>query len=942
MPTQRISFRSWTKGLFVKGPVENMPPESLRIANNVYPTRGGSIKSRSGFTALYTTDAHSISKFNQNYILGVTTGLRRAPLTGTPGFPTAGSDVALSLGTATQNGNRLSFMDIPAQFLSTNPILTQTKNQLFVAGGGKPVKIGTTFDAAGPPPGVTNWGIGVPTEASINPGITITPQGVAGGSLSKTIELFNALTSTLTVSADAFAQVNDDDGAVGAVGAGPGGPMPTANIDTVHHVEGTGSLRLRLAKNMNVRAVIDPGTVDLTTFGAVPVAGEDYLSFSVRTSRPKHVKNITIRLYVGTAGTFDKNEPGGNSLLGGENYFGRELKVKLVRRKRTKSLRGSGDAIPFNPKDQARYLKRHPAQAGTDFSTQEFIDDDFSTIAVTPRAWTNVTLPLSSLDRAGLAGTTGFTFANVIGIELLCETTDGGPCTFWFDNMRLTGGFGTRGDYLWTFTFLNDKTGSRGNPPLRADGTFVMKQATLDRQSVIFSGFNTAFATIPGFPFTDDRTGQPNGQITHIEIWRNIGNGGLQFFFVGKVEVGMDTFTDDRADYVGMHSGATGSGTANYLDPNKILQLDNIPMGAAFRSAIATPTNSTDYVRQSVYHAPTGRVFALSNDFVGRIMYSPPGRPESIASFIEPVGADEGILRLVTWNESLYAFTTRRILEILNTDEPFITHDLLGSPGAIAAPSPDNLNSFSIVSTPAGIGYIAKDGPRIFDGSMSRLVAEEALEPIFRGSNDVTYPAFTPLVAAYGRNEFYISETSLIYTLVLDVSTGSWRAINGGAAALGTGPKALYYDRDNRVLLASVNSAGTQKVVSFEGGTSGELGGQPGEATPETGTGVGNFKIQTAGTFVGGGKKCIIQRVYIEADAQDQGDLRTSIIIDGVSFGISGSTGLTLSTTGRIMNEYAVNLPGYIASIVITKIETVSKLTKRIEITAIEADCYIP
>lgn len=130
------------------------------------------------------------------------------------------------------------------------------------------------------------------------------------------------------------------------------------------------------------------------------------------------------------------------------------------------------------------------------------------------------------------------------------------------------------------------------------------------------------------------------------------------------------------------------------------------------------------------------------------------------------------------------------------------------------------------------------------------------------------------------------------------------------------------------------------QVYSFEGTTSGELGGIVGEATPENSDTpsalFGDFVIETAHVFIGGGQQGVVQRLYIEADTEGI-SLTPSIIIDGT---ITALATFSSAVGVKQQFEYAINRTGFIVGV---RIEAAAGLlTKRIEISAIECDCYIP
>lgn len=124
-------------------------------------------------------------------------------------------------------------------------------------------------------------------------------------------------------------------------------------------------------------------------------------------------------------------------------------------------------------------------------------------------------------------------------------------------------------------------------------------------------------------------------------------------------------------------------------------------------------------------------------------------------------------------------------------------------------------------------------------------------------------------------------------------------------------------------------------IYSIEGNTTSEPAGLVGETTlDDTDPIVGGFDIETAGVYIGGGAKSIVQRVFIEADTEGQA-VTASIIVDDTTTSLGTfSTAVGVKTT----SEFSVNLPGYIAAVRLV----CATVTKRIEITSIEMDVYNP
>lgn len=130
----------------------------------------------------------------------------------------------------------------------------------------------------------------------------------------------------------------------------------------------------------------------------------------------------------------------------------------------------------------------------------------------------------------------------------------------------------------------------------------------------------------------------------------------------------------------------------------------------------------------------------------------------------------------------------------------------------------------------------------------------------------------------------------------------------------------------------------SRAVFSFEGTSTGEQGGLAGELTPETSASAlaSVFEVETAHIFIGGGSIGILQRLYFEA--QTEGIAVTpSIIIDGTV------TALATFTSGvgvKQQFEYAINRTGFIFGVRLNV--AAGLITSRIEISAIEADVYVP
>ena len=553
--------------------------------------------------------------------------------------------------------------------------------------------------------------------------------------------------TTGTKSAQAAKTIEDCDTAASFV---TNGNISVFGNSTLKKLQGTGSIAGTVAKNSE--GTIDrTTTLDLSQFSAPgDSADQDYIELSVAFLRPKHVKNIEIAFLVGAGvpASFDNMT----------DSYSRELRVKTLSRKKTKKLRGTADLVFF--KDQKKFLEEHSAASGRDLSTSEFIQED--EIAVSRRTWTRITIPKSSFTANGAAGTTGFTWANVRGFRISIETTNAGTAPFWIDNIRMLGGVGMQGDYKWTYTYRNSGSGERSNPPIDSDGNILFKLVQdVERQAVVVTGFQVS---------TDP-------QVDFIEVWRTLGNGEV-YFKAGQVaNSGTPSFTDVVADHIGMFADSGGSPTI--LQPLE-LPLDNDP----------PPAGIFDCAKHGA------RMFVVTNsgNNAGRLYHSPIGRPGSAgADFLEVTANDDPIQKIVEWNGSLWVFTLTGLFQIAQDDVPFAPTPVYGAPGAKSG------SGRTVVPTPRGILYQANDGVRMFDGVSTVLAAEDALRPVFRGATTNGIAGMAGVIATYGRDEYYISDT-VGTTLGLDCTTQAWRNI-------GVPARALYYEAETGLLLATFQSA---------------------------------------------------------------------------------------------------------------------------------------
>ena len=174
----------------------------------------------------------------------------------------------------------------------------------------------------------------------------------------------------------------------------------------------------------------------------------------------------------------------------------------------------------------------------------------------------------------------------------------------------------------------------------------------------------------------------------------------------------------------------------------------------------------------------------------GRVYYSPIGRAEAVQGFIEVTSDDDGLQRIIGYAGQLFAISKTRVFQIFGTN-PYAYREIPGVPGTTSP--------HSVTITPFGPAWKASDGVRIFTGgAQSKLLAYDAVKPIFRGEAVEALSAWTGYtVATFARGEYIISEG--LKALAINLETLKWRDI-------GIGFDAIFYSQSEDIVAANFNS----------------------------------------------------------------------------------------------------------------------------------------
>lgn len=302
--------------------------------------------------------------------------------------------------------------------------------------------------------------------------------------------------------------------------------------------------------------------------------------------------------------------------------------------------------------------------------------------------------------------------------------------------------------YQYKVTYKNSTTGHRSNA-----------NTTATEETPTGANLTVSLSAIPDGSLVDS-------QIDKVEIWRTVADGTV-FFYLDEVNAGTTVYADN---------------------------------GSVLLSAIQLPTDNLqpyDYFEDCL-GPHNASMFWLTRSQAGqrgRVFYSPVGRCESLAGWIEVTADDNPLQKLFRYNGQLGVIAEAGIF-LIGGANPYVVREIAGCPGTV--------HPHSIAVTPNGVYYVAADGVRRFDGARSHLIAPGTIERLFRGESAGDLSAFSgTLVGMYARDEYFISDGS--QTLAINIMTEQARDI-------GIGLTALYYSEESDQAFATFNS----KLVDLE------------------------------------------------------------------------------------------------------------------------------
>ena len=418
------------------------------------------------------------------------------------------------------------------------------------------------------------------------------------------------------------------------------------------------------------------------------------------------------------------------------------------------------------------------------------------------------------------------------------------------------------GTYQYTVTFRNSTTTSRSNANLNS----VSVTVGANRQ-----------VTLSNLPISADP------QVDSREVYRTTAGGTILFLLATIANNTATTYID------------TGGAALSAFQ----LQTDNLPPGEGIGGVVYGDAEGPF----------AGRMWWCRRSVTNtNIYFSPIGRPESVAGFLTVSTTDEATVKLVIWN-GLWLFTTKGIRQIVSTTAQPL--EVRGAPGIADASATQGWKF--VQPTSAGIIYLAADGPRIFDGSVSRLLSRQALGIFFRdpalAEGDLGTTVFSE--STFARDEYILGNRST--GLAFNVQEQTWRS-------LGVPVEGLTYDTQSDTVYVTTAGAGG-KILQFEEDAQTT---DDGDAIP--------FEVEYPHQRVDTVGRGLWQFIRLDIDTNGR-NVTPALILDGTVVSLA-----TISATGRTKIEIPVLRIGRVLGLRLTAANTTGQIT----IYGAAIEVYVP
>jgi hypothetical protein len=266
-------------------------------------------------------------------------------------------------------------------------------------------------------------------------------------------------------------------------------------------------------------------------------------------------------------------------------------------------------------------------------------------------------------------------------------------------------------------------------------------------------------------------------------------------------------------------------------------------------------------------------------------------------SFINVCGDDEPLQTGVIWKGYIWLLGEGGIYQAYGAN-PYYSRPI--DPNGTTKPH-------TVIVTTEGIAYEGEDGPRLFDGTKSRIIKPDAVDLVFRGEAVENLTSFSGVVAAFGRGEYLISDES--QTLAYHFAKERWRDV-------GLAFKSLTYAKD-----ADVLGGGTAADGIYDVENEGDL--------KDNTTNI-SIAWETEHHRISGDKGGIVRYVHVDANANSE-TLTVVLVHDGSTTTLgtitAASRGISTFQANKFADQFGVRITGTIDAAV--------------SVLGVEADVYV-
>lgn len=567
--------------------------------------------------------------------------------------------------------------------------------------------------------------------------------------------------------------VDNCDSATGWVAnAGTGGAGATVTADTLDKKEGGASLKFTTDQGAAIIGYYNfytkeySPTVDLSTFGTVPIEDDDIFHIWLKTDTPEAL--LEFRVYIIVAADFDAatlpaTDP--NGVLNSDFYvksfrpndFTPVYEITAGTIPTADVSNATEQTLDQLPKDKDNRKSTKIVKERKDKHKKVTLEIDAGSGTWSEHGILGVSLKRGDFSRVGTDS--GRDWSTVTGICVVVSTNDDVDINCWMDDLFIRGGAGLdtslTGMTAYDYRYINydPRTGAKSNPSSMQNPGFQLDSL---RQAIILHPLRYGNVDI------------------HQRFFRRGGTLQNQWYFLGENSMDGETFTDTLSD---LEIAAADT-----------LEIDN-----------DQPVTTLDPTGKPILHQPLKAIFGPLNDLVfgcgdphraGDLYWCKPTEIDHWPSayHVEACSPSEELMQGALLGSQAYVFSRQRGFSV--------TPNLLDAQIVTVLPCGclhGLVSRLGICTTPVGIAFVADDGIYRMAGGPEENISDNWLFPLFHGQVmngyqpiDFTHPEKIRLV--FHDDEIHFKYQAIdgsvgyfIYSIVFNF----WRAYAWGRAISG-------------------------------------------------------------------------------------------------------------------------------------------------------------